>query len=479
MKKLGFWLILLAFLYGLIEATAWLGYRIVFGEPFSFGRVAQARQSVLAALAVDAQDTGKVPAYLVHPYYGHIMNPNWFEAFEREIRIREPEKYISEPMNAWGFVGSTSPILPASPARFIVAISGGSVAAYAGTWGRQAFVEGISKIAALKGRQVELLNFGTSAYKQPQQLMVMGDILAQGGHIDLLINIDGFNEIALPRGDDAFGSGVSPFFPQPWRVMTETSFSRDDMARLGRIALLAQSRASWANYTSAFGLRYSVTANTLWQLADSNFVAQKQALEQLLMQNPQAKQAGPVPTTADARSSLGPAHGLKDARELYRASAGLWARSSALLNNMIASQGGLYIHVLQPNLHFPGSRPPAAADARFNTGLYRAEVEVGYPYLRSAGQTLLQSGVHFNDLTLLFKDDPGAIYTDTCCHFTLDGNAKLVKAIVERVTEVVGKNEAPHLVRFAEADYSAQHLRSLAVQPKDYHDGSGVALKRP
>lgn len=273
MKKLAFWLILASFVYGLTETTAWLGYRIVLGEPFSFQRIAEIRQSALATVSPDATVSGEAPAYLMHPYYGYIMNPNWFAEFERKVRISEPEKYISEPMNAWGFVGSRSPVRPSDPTKFVVAITGGSVAAYAGAWGRQEFIDGISRIAAAQGRTVELLNFGTSAYKQPQQVMVIGDILSQGGHIDLLINIDGFNEIALPRGDDAFGSGVSPFFPEPWRLITETKFSREDMLRLGRIALIQETRAKWANLASHAPLRYSIAASTVWRLADGNLLA--------------------------------------------------------------------------------------------------------------------------------------------------------------------------------------------------------------
>lgn len=479
MKKLSFWLLLLALVYFFLEITAWVSYRVLFGENFSFSRLGEVREKALAALAVDARKSGKVPVYLVHPYYGHIMNPNWFEAYEQEMRVRDPEKFISEPMNAWGFVGATPPLQSADPGKLVVAIAGGSVAAYAGTWGRELFIEGLGKIPALAGRKIVLLNFGTSAYKQPQQVMVVGDILSQGGHIDLLINIDGFNEIALPRGDDAFGLGVSPFFPQPWRAISETNFSRDDMMRLGRIALLQEKRASWAKYASFAPWRYSLAASTVWQLEDVNLLKQKNALERALSRNADAKLTGPVPTTDDGRVSLGPPHGFKDARELYQASAELWARSSVLLNNMVASQGGLYVHVLQPNQHFPGSRPTAAPDAKMNTGIYKTEVEIGYPYLRSAGDVLAQSGMHFNDLSPLFKDDPEPVYADTCCHFTKEGNSKLVKAIVSRVALAIGKEPSPRFIKFTTADYSFQNLRAHALQPQIYHDGSGIELKKP
>jgi hypothetical protein len=313
--------------------------------------------------------------------------------------------------------------------------------------------------------------------------MVVGDILSQGGHIDLLINLDGFNEIALPQAHDAFGSGVSPFFPQDWKQISETSFSRDSMERLGRIALIQQRRLRWANYASDTHLSYSVTASTLWWFADNYLAKQKNALEQDLGHGVEGNSSGVLPTTADLRTSLGPRVDYKDARALYEASASLWARSSVLLNNLVASQGGVYVHFLQPNQYFPGSKlmgPAEAKTALSSASAYKPEVERGYPYLRSAGQTLAQSsGIRFFDLSALFKDDPAPVYADNCCHFTKEGNAKLVHAIISRIADSLRKDAAPRAASIAEFDYSPKTLRAFALQPEGYADGGGVELKQP
>lgn len=479
-KKLTFWLILLVFVYGLMEATAWVGYRVLFGETFSLARMDEIRQKVVATLAMDVKQSGKSPVYLLHPYYGYIMNPNWVDEYRRESRTKDGgQLLIEDPMNAFGFFGDVSPLQPRDPKKLVVALTGGSVAAYAGAWGREAFMDGLSKIPAFKGRKIVLLNLGSAAYKQPQQVMVVGDILTQGGHIDLLINLDGFNEIALPRGHDAFGLGVSPFFPQIWKLSSETSFSRDAMVRMGRIALLQENRAKWASYADRTPWRYSITAGTAWRLIDTSLSKQKSVLEQYLGKAQDAKVSGSVPITADLRTSLGPPHGLKDARALYEASASLWARGSVLLNNMVASQGGVYVHVLQPNQYFPGSRPVGADDAaKHSATTYKPEVERGYPYLRSAGQALVQSGIPFYDLTALFKADPAPVYADNCCHFTREGNAKLVQAIIARVGDAMGRPRS-YPPSFPDPDYRANTLRSLALQPEGYSDGSGEELKQP
>jgi hypothetical protein len=484
MKKFGFWLILLVFLYGLMESTAWVAYRILFGDNFSFSGIAEKQEKSLAALTIDAKQSGKLPLFLLHPYYGYIANPNWAAEYRRLHGTNYAGQFtVDDSTNAYGFFGDALPIQPRDPAKLVVAVTGGSVAAFAGSWGRDALVEGLGKIPAFKGRKIVLLDMAMAAYKQPQQLMVIGDILSQGGHIDLLINLDGFNEIALPQGHDAFGSGVSPFFPQDWKQISETSFSRDSMERLGRIALIQERRLRWANFARGTPFSYSVTASTLWWIVDNNLAKEKIALDQDLGHGIEGNSSGVLPTTTDLRTSLGPRVDLKDARALYEASASLWARSSVLLNNMVAGQGGVYVHFLQPNQYFPGSKPMGSVEAKVAlspASAYKPEVERGYPYLRSAGRTLAQSpGMRFFDLSALFRDDPAPVYADNCCHFTREGNAKLVQAIISRIGDAVRKDAAPHAASIVEFDYSPKTLRAFALHPEGYVDGSGVELKRP
>src|SRR5262245_19103216 len=213
MKRLASWLIFLFFLYGIMEITAWVSYRLLFGENFSFSRIEGIREQTMAISAMGINQSGIPPIYLVRPYYGYVLNPNWYDEYQREHRGKDGgQALIDDPVNAYGFFGRTPPIQQSDPKKLVVAITGGSVAGFAATWGREEFTAGLSQVPAFRDREIVVLNFGAAAYKQPQQVMVLGDILAQGGAIDLLINIDGYNEIALPRGHDAFGWDVSPFF---------------------------------------------------------------------------------------------------------------------------------------------------------------------------------------------------------------------------------------------------------------------------
>lgn len=475
MKKISFWFILLVLVYGLMEATAWVGYRILLGENFSFDKMSEIRETTSASLSKDSKQEGKGSVYLRHPYYGYVMNPTGIGEADNKTNMFAIEDHV----NAYGFFGATPAIQPYNPKKIVVAITGGSVATYAGAWGRKVLVAELGKIPAFKGREIVLLNFALPAYKQPQPVMVVGDILSQGGHIDLLINLDGFNEIALPNAHGAFGSGTSPFFPQNWKNISETSLSRGAMLQLGRIALLQDSRSKWADYAGRWPWRYSITASTVWLINDNLLKKRQPKLEQSMGEALEVRANGAVPSTEDLRTSLGPPDGLRNARELYEASSSLWARSSVMLNNMVASQGGLYVHMLQPNQYFPGSRPQGADNPKTvlkKTSSYKPEVERGYPYLRSAGRALQRSGIQFYDMTPLFKDDPAPVYWDDCCHFTKEGNEKLVRAVVANVANAIEKNDRPHLATFIAADYRLETLLALSLRPQDYKDGSDSAL---
>lgn len=476
MKIRIFWAVLLVMLYALTEATAWIAYRIVFQENYAHASV-QAARLLLAANPHDEAPTAPPQPYLIHPYYGHVMNPRWFTEFEQAVKARAPDQYIAEPMNAWGFIGADAPVQPKRADRFIVGLTGGSVAAYAGAWGRQALENGIASLPSAKGKQVVLLNLATSAHKQPQQTMVLTDLLAQGAHFDLVVNLDGFNEIALPRGDGLLNTGISPFFPQPWSLLAESQYTRDNLRQIGRLTTLDDTRRQWARTTNYGPLKYSVLAATAWRWFDTSLQQQKVDLERTLRTRNNTT-SGPVTTTTDGRATLGPPHGLSDRRDLYTTSATLWARSSVLMRQLVTGQGGRYVHLLQPNLHFPGSRPAGAADAHLATGPYQTEVAMGYPYLRSAGSALARAGVDFTDLTGLFKDTPAAVYMDTCCHITPQANRVLVDAILK----AIGRGDMPAQqavtkVSLDKLDFSLPQLRHWAGNPGHYDDGTGRPIR--
>lgn len=481
-KQVFFYAIICFFLICFLEGASWVAFTISFGNVFSYNTLAQQRLEIAnkSKLTPAAQDASS-RAYLIHPYFGYVLNPAWINSLQTSP---DAKIVIREKMNEFGFFG-TSPIQHSESNKVIIGISGGSVAAYLGSWGKVELLKELANLPAFANKELVLINLGSAAYKQPQQVMVVSDILSQGGHFDLFINLDGFNEIALPMGHGSLAEDTSPFFPQNWRLTTESSFSTRQLGNLAKIAIVESLEKKLAQWFSNELLAHSVFGNLIWKTFDSAFAHIKLISELDMHSTEEGTRvpiSGSIRTTKDHKVSLGPLIHFHSTRELYIELSQHWARSSVLLNNMIVMQGGQYFHFLQPNQYFKGSKPILSEEATVAlnpASPYRKEVERGYPYLRSAGDILKNAGVNFIDLAGVFKSESKPLYIDSCCHLTQEGNNRLAKKIVDEIRHMSvqgSDNKIIHANKINNMDFSQSNLRKHAYDLENFTDGSETKL---
>ena len=67
----------------------------------------------------------------------------------------------------------------------------------------------LARAPAFQARDVVPLCFSHEGYKQPQQLLILSYFLSIGQSFDVVVNIDGFNEVAISPLNDARGSDIS------------------------------------------------------------------------------------------------------------------------------------------------------------------------------------------------------------------------------------------------------------------------------
>ncbi len=103
--------------------------------------------------------------------------------------------------NEFHFPG-ISPITKKSDNDLNVVLMGGSVA-------RELYVNSGEKIRQklgssdkYKNKNIKLVILALSGFKQPQQLLALNYFMALGAEYDIVINLDGFNEIVLPYADN-------------------------------------------------------------------------------------------------------------------------------------------------------------------------------------------------------------------------------------------------------------------------------------
>gem|GEM_PF-5957246 len=69
-------------------------------------------------------------------------------------------------------------------------------------------------------------------------------MLAKGKRFDLVVNLDGFNEVAF--GAENAERGVDPSYPRNWSLFPGDREALDDLAALGRAAVWSRLRRSLA-----------------------------------------------------------------------------------------------------------------------------------------------------------------------------------------------------------------------------------------
>lgn len=350
---------------------------------------------------------------ILHPYFGYVANP------------AKPR------VNAYGFFGR-EPLATRRPDRLLVAVLGGSVADLLVEHAGATLAARLESTPPYRGRRVELINLALGGYKQPQQLLVLATLLALGAQFDLVIELDGFNEIDGAKDNQQ--DGVNPYFPYTWNLHARQSLPSEALVHVGRAEHARRRRAALRRWFGRWPLSRSAFCLTLWDVLDQRQEAdlrrETMALRQIMAAtNLTPQQTGPpMPAVADEEG-------------LYREYAEVWARASLEMSALCAGFGIRYVHFLQPNQYLPGGKvltdeeravafDPDVAD----TG----RVATAYPILRERGRELGEQGVAFTDLSMLFADEARSVYGDTCCHLNALGNELMATAIADAIA-----NDAP------------------------------------
>lgn len=416
-RRAAFVALLVLLAWGVVEVLGFFGWWLQTGACFTFDRAAAVRAEARADLpAADraAADAARAadPQRAVHA--GSVVHP--YLGFVDDQALGHVAGY---PISPFGFLDERSPVRARDPATFVVGLVGGSVALQLGLYAEPELAAALQRSPSIAGRRVEFVRLCLGGYKQPQQLLAVSMVLALGGHFDLVINLDGFNEVALVGENVPLG--VPAWFPRGWARLLDTVPNAAQMRRLGQLAVLREQRA--ARLDVAESLWWSPLCQFAWRALDRSLQAQIGALVVAAERAP----------AGDGFAVRGPGTGGATVATAQAEMAALWRRSSVALHGLCKAHGIPYVHCLQPNQYVPGSKPIGAAEAAvaFAPGDDgpRAAVVAGYPLLLQEADALRTAGVPFHDLTGIFRDHPEPLYADNCCHFDRTGNQLLAEHV--------------------------------------------------
>jgi hypothetical protein len=379
--------------------------------------------------------SGQLTADVLNPYFGPSHRSGI--PFEVPPELREPGRDAPRiATNNYGFVSPYNFPIDRGSNEFIIGIFGGSVSVWFCQVGVERLLEDLRRHEFFKARTLVPVCMAHEGYKQPQQALVLAYFLSIGQPFDLVVNIDGLNEVALSpinnqqRLDISMPS-ASHLIPlinlidkgslTPERLESLSAIARYK-SRLDDVAVLLNRNRSAAIDLGLGGYR-------TWLMG--RYERELRTLDGLPSPLPGNSLIGAIPPTAERNGDM-----------LFQEIGRNWAQASLLMHSMLAAREVPYVHVLQPNQYHHTSRTFSAeesvvaisADSGFKPG-----VEKGYPaLLGEASSQDLATRAGFFDGTRIFDAEPEAVYIDNCCHYTRVGYLRLADFVARAIMTVTG-----------------------------------------
>lgn len=386
------------------------------------------------------QDVGRpapadLPKTFLHPVFGFVNRPG-ISVGESIGATRVAQ--MTSPLSASGwqltranadgfFAPGDYPVPPSDANDYFVGVFGGSVAQWLVVQSGEYLAESLQALPGLSHRRVRVLSFAQGGFKYPQQIQALAFFSSIGQRFDLVIDVGGFNEIALSAFN--VSRGVDPAIP---------SFMH--LGPLGRFATIEPADSDVARARSLAARVRKMTARAdesrlalLWLVRTVGVTLAERRLasvQERLTAAPESEAVGVLAVRrTDSPSSLS---------ATCREAAEQWRRSSLMMHVLAESLGAEFIEVIQPNQYYSHHQFSAAERARAidPRSVFREPVEAGYPMLRRMADDLRGRGVRVVDAVGVFDDEPRAVFSDSCCHLNELGNRGLIDRIVGELRTV-------------------------------------------
>ena len=351
-----------------------------------------------------------------HPFFGYTYRAN------------------SGKSNNYGFdCPYDYPLARERPEWYIIGIFGGSVADDFYREGTERLRAKLTQHPFFASREIICLNFAMGGYKQPQQVEILTYFLSLGQELDMVINIDGFNEVVFCFNNNRLNVDIAMPSAQhllPLRDLMESgALNQEKLDSLWKIqhykGKLNRLEKTLQHTPLAF---LYLVGSTYRSLLYQKYRAEILRFDGLI----KPVKAGQV---VDSLLNIKTTPAVRDESRLLAEIASLWSRCSTVMSRSLAAQQGksLYFHFLQPNQYqskkiFTPEEQKSALDQQLP---YHILVGKGYPVLQAAIPRLRENQVNAFSAVEIFDNLEKTVYIDNCCHFNRLGNEVLADFIVQ------------------------------------------------
>jgi len=364
---------------------------------------------------VNQQLTQLMTTFREHPYFawvdktGELANNHGFY-FPKDYPLQKNKEY-----------------------QYFIDVFGGSVAELFAIFGADSLIKNLEQHSSFQDKEIVVLNFGLISYKQPQQLLILNYYLASGQELDMVINIDGFNEVTFSninneRGVDISMPSINSMAPII-DLIDQTTLTKEKINLLANMSQFKDQKNSLETQ-----MNNSTFASTYFALAQLHSITINNLdHERLTLANIKSS------TLDDSMIHIYlPKTPITEDTVLFERIAQQWANASIMMNTVLKDKDIPYFHFLQPNQYYTNKVFSAeeAHIALYENSPLRAGPENGYSFLIKKSKSLEQNEVKFFNAIDIFDDEPNPVYKDNCCHYNNNGNRVLADFIATSILEV-------------------------------------------
>ena len=365
-----------------------------------------------------------------HPFFGFIQKPS--ADFRPGFKI-----------NNYGFISPYDyPFKKFKKNQFIIGIFGGSVASDFSIFQIQNKVlpQYLKQVPGLQDKEFVILSFATGGYKQPQQLLILNYFLALGQELDLVVNIDGFNEVALSNLNNQ--NQINLAMPSIQHISPLTSLANNSLSTEAMQATLRIKDNKTRINQGLESLQHCSLAacdaltSVYVQNLVNNYRKDVIAFEKERSKKQQDEEGSVI--FINKNKSI-----LEDSAA-FEQMAWNWAKSSIFMHKVLSASNVPYFHVLQPNQYYQTKRVFGEAEKRiaFNKETpYAKAVELGYPAILSKFPNLQKNNINILNGVKVFDKTKDAVYLDSCCHYNKAGEVVFSNYVGSSILESLRKDE--------------------------------------
>ncbi|MGL6282319.1 MAG: hypothetical protein ACRC2J_07925 [Microcoleaceae cyanobacterium] len=374
----------------------------------------------------------------LHPFFAYVLEPGAFEHKESGLKI-----------NNYGFFSLYDyPFIRTNDNQFVVAVFGGSVAnnfyvhaVVNNKTKNTGFIQKLRGIPELKDKEIILLNFAGGGYKQPQQLLILNYFLSIGQPIDMIINIDGFNEVALSSLNNK--SQIELSLPSVQHLQGLTSVANSDIKMMRSVVDLTDNKNQLMLTIDRLENCKLAICHSWYSLKTRRLFNSYQ--ESLIKYDQRLAKAATKMGGKDSLVFFTKMPKVLDDQTAYKKMVDNWFESSLSMKKIADSRNIAYFNIIQPNQYYQTKRVFTAEE---KNGLvipdhpYAEGVKKGYPVLLSRVNDLKNMQVNIFSAVNIFDQQKETVYKDACCHFNDLGEDMFADFIFNSIQTTIQQNPA-------------------------------------